>query len=253
MAEQIRFIIPYGVISFHWDGPGALKVHTQFKNKNEAIEVFARLREEMDLILDTLSMNLDPAGMLDRFDTVPSAPPSYSPGSSPPPFPSTHFASSRVPLTQEQALAAVQQDPRLVARQRPTSGSGELNYSKLPPRAALSAAQKLAEDQVAAYARAQGRGSDPAAPQEPIELPQAKRVEMKAEVKPPTHEEALVEARRFIDAQRAAMGLAPMKAEDVKSFRGPDPYPLEPEAQILPPPPPPESKVAVEEDLGKSS
>jgi hypothetical protein len=238
MPETVKFIIPAGVVSFHWSGPGAIKVHTQFRSKNEAIEVFARLREEMDLILDTLSMNLD---AIDTFgessSTRHDTERPYSP-------PGSGFAG---------LLEDVQKDPRLVARQRPTSGSGELNYSKLPPRAALSAAQKLAEDQVAAYARAQGRGGTHPPENgiiEDIQLPQAKRVEMKADVKPPTHEEALAEARKFIDEQRKAMGLAPMKTDEVKPATSTEGPSVE---QMLPPPPPADSDAAIAEDLSKSS
>jgi hypothetical protein len=218
LPEQIRFEVPAGVVTFHWSGPGRIKVHTQFATKGEAIEVFARLREEMDLILDTLSLNLDLV--------APSAPPGNGTAG---------------------LLESVLADPRLVARQRPTSGSGELNYSKLPPRAALNAAQLLAEEQVKAYAQAQGRASTRAAHPEnvdegaPIEIPQAKRVEMKAELKPPTHEEALKEAAESVERQKAAIAGRPW------------PPPASHEEQMLPPPPPAASEEVIAEDLSKSS
>lgn len=220
MPETIAFEVS-SVTNFHWTGPGCVKIHTQFRTKGEAIEIFARLRDEMDHILDALSMNLEP--VVDSNDMTkwraPSSPPS--------------------------SLESVTADPRLVARQRPTSGSGELNYSKLPPRAALNAAQLLAEEQVKAYTRAQGRvtqaPSDLTADHAPIELPQAKRIEMKAELKPPTHEEALKEAAEFVERQKAAIAGKPW------------PPPSTPEEQMRPPPPPPASESSIAEDLSKSS
>ncbi len=225
MPETVAFEVGPNVTSFYWSAPGSVKVHLQFANHAEAVEVFERLRYEVESILLTLTTDFDPRDAQNpRFQTErPAAPPgSGLPG----------------------LLASVQNDPRLVARQRPVGGNeGDKNYSKLPPKAALSVAQKIAEEQVAAYERAQGRQSrGPVAEgevDEAIILPQAKPVPMQAEIKPPTHEEALKQAAEFIERQKAAIAGKP--------------WPPKVEEQILPPPPPPESEPAVSDALSKSS
>jgi hypothetical protein len=220
MPETIAIDIGPGVASFYWNGAGTVRVHLQFVNRREAIEAFDRLRFEVETVLYALSAELDPRDDVQstRFQTErPAAPPgSGLPG----------------------LVASVMNDPRLVARQRPVNPSEEMNYSKLPPRAALSVAQKIAEEQVAAYARAQGR-TTPGEFEEPIVLPQAKPVPMKAEIKAPTHEEALKEAAEFVERQKAAMAGKP--------------WPPVEENQILPPPPPPESEEAIADAMAKSS
>jgi hypothetical protein len=222
-ASTIAFEVTSGVISFHWTGPGCVKIHTQYRTREDAIEAFQNLQREVNVILDTLFQDFSSPG----FKTEP--PPASASVSYPP------------------DLASVMADPRLVARQRPTPpANGETNYAKLPPRAALSAAQKLAEDMVAAYSKAQGRlGTSP--PEggdfEPIVLPQAKTVAMQTERKVPTHEEALAEARMFIEKQRAAMGLTPSPPNEIIAEIPP----------ILPPPPPPETAEDIASEISKSS
>ena len=248
MPQQISFEIGYGVVSFHWSGQGAVKIHTQFASQREAVEAFEQLRFEVESVLLTLATDLEPRE--ERHDTDrPLAPPGSGLSG---------------------LLSDVMRDPRLVAQQRPTSGSGPTDYSKLPPTAALSSAKKLAEDQVAAYARAQGRASEPSSSDEAILLPQAKPVPMKAEVKQPTHEEALAQAREFINQQRRAMGLPPTEPETqtapVSDVSGAEYVraridrqvqsemvtSLTP-GQILPPPPPPDSVPEIDEAVSKSS
>jgi len=240
----IAFEVSTGVTSFHWSGPGAVKVSTQYGSIAEAIHAFSRLKTECELIVESLHSYLQAELSSPSFKTEipPPPPPGHSiqalPGPSLPP--SSHFSPNQGPgfpgLKKDAAT-----DPRLIAQTRPIQApGGPTNTGKMPPGAAL----KLAQDMVAAYAHAQGRiGTSP--PEEggelPIVLPQAIPTAMKAEQKVPTHEDAVKEAQAFVNKMRAGMGLPPLNPDGTE------------EIPILPPPPPPESAAEVADQFSKSS